>query len=89
MNKMTEDYIRQKFNLDESIRDIMSIPKSNDYLIITELKIIRTEGDTSIKWSSGFHKDIILNAKLLKNKIKVDEFKNNSYYLDLNSGKLI
>lgn len=89
MKNITKEEASKKFKIEESIIKILSIPKANDFLIATELRIIRTNGANKIMWESGFHTEVIIDMILLKDKLQIKEFDESIYCLDLNSGKTI
>lgn len=91
MNKIEEikNIWVKKLTPENNLVRVFTIPKSNDYIIHSELKIIRIDSNGNEIWSHDYHHDIIIVVKLEKNKIYTGEWNKNTYYLDLETGKLL
>jgi hypothetical protein len=78
-----------KLEIDESVHLIQSL-KNKEYVICTELRIIRCSKDAAVKWEISYMKDVIVSAKIEGNKIHVKEFEDRAeYWLDLETGEVI
>ena len=77
-----------KLNIDELIFHIFDMP--DGFIVVTELKILRSTKAFEIKWKHDYHYDIIWEYELSGKVLEVTEFEQpSSYKLDITTGKLI
>ena len=82
--KKYKDLIK-KLKLAESVFGVYDV--ADEKIIHTELKIIRCTSEGKIKWVSEFHYDVIVEIKMLPDKIKVKEFDGSEYDISINTGR--
>lgn len=80
--------IIDKLQYYEEIFDFLEY--NEDYIIVTELKVVRVSKDALVKWIQEFHSDIIWEYQFKGDTIHITEFGGKvSYTIDLNDGNII
>lgn len=86
MKKEQLEKIKKENKIDEAIRETFKI--DDRILIATELRVLLCKENGEKIWEHNSHYDVITNAKIEDNKIKVKEMNREKYSINLKNGNL-